>query len=587
MLITKEDLAELWKHLTSEATNGTCSTMIFVANNCDALCACKILTDLLKQSSIQYTCVPVFSYSEIDENLSEEKLSEDIKSLIFLNCAAKLDVNSLWFQEKDLGIKTFIFESQRPLHHNTVLSQKAVYVVDFGDINIAEVPEDDDFEVFEQEMEAEGEDQPVDGEKEYQLITNGGNKNDEEAKLDGEGDDEEFDDDLIGKKRPRDADEEEKNKLDRRKRIERVSTYYEGVYHSKSCAYLAYCLGSQLNKQNVDSFWLWILGLTDQLIHSKISQFEYDDEINGCQKEYLSIAGQDLQHEENVSTNVQKEGVEANFDAKGLFYQNVDLQTDNIKVGSIIPSYEFRFMFMRSWSLYNSVYYSNYVVSKLRLWTDDGKRDLKRFFASLGIPDTEYNQKYSFMTPKFKNALKEKIEGVASSFGLDHIMFSSFVRQIDNKTQMNASDMVYAITSILEAPRAVMIENIPQLEKEQNGKAQEEVEVAQSSNDIHERQVENFWAAYTALDIKHKQYIDYGIVLSKEMQQALMTQGTSILTGKKLLPTSKFWYAVISNDSLTQTKIFQHPMAIQKLASFLAEASRVSKSTGKKLPVVV
>jgi len=110
--------------------------MIFVANNCDALAACKILTELLEQNTVQYTCFPVFSYTEIENALQEDVLSPDIKSLIFLNCGAKLDFTTFWFNTNETGIKTFLFESARPVMHNNVLSPKDVYVIDFGDIKM-------------------------------------------------------------------------------------------------------------------------------------------------------------------------------------------------------------------------------------------------------------------------------------------------------------------------------------------------------------------------------------------------------------------------------------------------------------------
>lgn len=110
-----------------------------------------------------------------------------------------------------------------------MLTQKAVYVVDFGDIDVGECPEDADFEAVEEEEGADEE--VVDGEKEYQIITKGGKV--EESK--GEGD-EEVDEELIGKKRKR----EEGEKEDRVRRMKRVNEYYAGSYYSKSCAYLVY-----------------------------------------------------------------------------------------------------------------------------------------------------------------------------------------------------------------------------------------------------------------------------------------------------------------------------------------------------------
>lgn len=456
MLITKEDLDQLWKHITEGSMNGTCSIMIFIANNCDAMCAYKILSDLLRQAGIQYSSLPVFSYAEIDEHLSEDKLSTDIRSLIFLNCGAKIDFTSQWFSQSEEPPKVFVFESQRPISHNNVLTQKAVYVVDFGDISVEDCPEDDDIKAFDEQMEAEGEDSIPDGEKEYQLLTK--NNHEEDKSVDEDEIDEDYlDKEVIGKKRKRSEDQTGEVKvMTKQKRLDRVNNYYSGNSFSKCCAYLMYSLGEQLNKQTTDSFWLWILGLTDQLVHSKITPVDYDSEFdNVCLTNFMSIANQDYDQENNPHVNnVSQEDPNANlgkkFDSKGLLYQNVELDTENLKVGTITPSKELKFMFLRNWSLYESVFYSNYVVCKLKLWQELGKRELNTFFAQLGIPQEEYKQQYKFMNPKFKKILIEKLPEIAPRFDIEHVLFNSFVRQIDNKTQMNAADMVYAITSILE-----------------------------------------------------------------------------------------------------------------------------------------
>jgi cell division control protein 45 len=312
--------------------------------------------------------------------------------------------------------------------------------------------------------------------------------------------------------------------------------------------------------------------------------------LGECQKEFLSITDQNFNQDNDTYQNNNPDGTETSskkFDSKGFLYANIHLDSDNIKIGSIIPQQEFRFMFLRDWTLYNSVYYSNYVMSKLKLWNDLGKRELNKFFAMMGIPANEYNQQYRFMTPKYKDILKTKIMDVAPKFDLKHILMSSFVRQIDNKTQLNASDMVYAITSLLESSRSVMVDDVPEMKDEKENVAGENEEVVFDLEKHREMLIENFWAAYKALNIKNKAYIDYGMSLSKEMQIALMKQGTSLITNKEIKPCTSFRYTILSNDSLPETKIFQHPLAIQKLAIFVMEAYRETRESKEDRPMIV
>jgi hypothetical protein len=71
------------------------------------------------------------------------------------------------------------------------------------------------------------------------------------------------------------------------------------------------------------------------------------------------------------------------------------------------------------------------------------------------------------------------------------------------------------------------------------------------------------------------------------MQTALMNHGASIIANKKVTPTSNFRYAIIDNDSLSETKIFQYPMAIHKLTLFIMEAYQETKVRSEDKPMVL
>ena len=54
-------------------------------------------------------------------------------------------------------------------------------------------------------------------------------------------------------------------------------------------------------------------------------------------------------------------------------------------------------MLLRSQSLYDSMYYSNYIGSKLNLWNNKDNRILEDMLAKIGIPLEEANQQYKYM----------------------------------------------------------------------------------------------------------------------------------------------------------------------------------------------
>ena len=58
------------------------------------------------------------------------------------------------------------------------------------------------------------------------------------------------------------------------------------------------------------------------------------------------------------------------------------------------------------------------------------------------------------MKPEIKRDLRAKIQEIAEEFGLNEIVMHSFVRQFDPQTQISATDMAYALASILENPSA-------------------------------------------------------------------------------------------------------------------------------------
>ena len=51
--------------------------------------------------------------------------------------------------------------------------------------------------------------------------------------------------------------------------------------------------------------------------------------------------------------------------------------------GRISHEVDYRFMLLRNWSLYDAMYYSDYVGSQLRIWTSIGQQNLERLLAKV------------------------------------------------------------------------------------------------------------------------------------------------------------------------------------------------------------
>lgn len=135
-------------------------------------------------------------------------------------------------------------------------------------------------------------------------------------------------------------------------------------------------------------------------------------------------------------------------------------------------------MLLRHWTLFDSIQNSPYMVSKLELAKEPGQQDLLKFMAKCGCPLEEAKQQFAFMNPNFKRRFKEKILDVAGEFSLNEIMFSSYARQFDAKTQLSASDMAYAIAALLETPLSSQEAGMDGVDTSATNTAQQNAEIS-------------------------------------------------------------------------------------------------------------
>lgn len=70
---------------------------------------------------------------------------------------------------------------------------------------------------------------------------------------------------------------------------------------------------------------------------------------------------------------------------------------------------DFNFMLLRFWTLFDSINNTNYTVAKLGLWKEPGQKELREFFAQIGVPLDQAKQKFSYMDPDTKKIMQEKI----------------------------------------------------------------------------------------------------------------------------------------------------------------------------------
>ena len=135
--------------------------------------------------------------------------------------------------------------------------------------------------------------------------------------------------------------------------------YSSGTFHGQAASSIVYVLATVLERVDNDLLWLSILGLTYQYLTSRISRDTYE-------------TMHQIYFDEVARLNTS-------LPANGNI--NVALHPDDT---SIRPSEELRFALFRHWNLYDSMYHSPYVASKLGIWREKGRKRLHGLLAKMG-----------------------------------------------------------------------------------------------------------------------------------------------------------------------------------------------------------
>lgn len=445
---------------------------------------------------MQYRLVPVANYTELEQELiSLQDYKDTLKSVIFLNCGGACDLSDFWNKESD--VLFYVFDSHRPFWPSNVKADTVVLVDD----SYSEVQE-----IIEEEDQS----------------------------------------DTPGKRTRRSG-------LPPAKRFKQDPDP-SGIFYGLSTAGLIYDLAKQMNRQQLDMLWLWIVGLTDQFIHSKIDKVTYEQRLRDCNNE---IARLNVTYVRSANL-IEDEVGELNTESKELG----SITTDNS---------DFRLMLYRHWNLYDSLYNCNIVATKLGIWREPGRQKLNEMLAQIGIPLKECKQHFRYMNHIYRSEFRNKMPEIAKVFNLDDMFYTSCVRQYDRKHQFSAADVVYSLTAIMENPVSL-----------------EETELTEAaSRNIESRDdwLANFWIAYDGL--LDAQSIKRGAGEAIKLQQAIIKLGTSILEKKAIIPSAEFNYSIIQSDALEQTKFFHHIQALKKLAIFCMEAHKEQRSRYKLKPIVL
>ncbi|KAL0592480.1 hypothetical protein ABG067_000044 [Albugo candida] len=642
MLWPREEFVAAYNQIKHDSIqHGGCSILILVAMDVDALCASEILTQLFKADFMSFSLVAVHGYDDIqrigngrfhDEN-GKVREDTDLRSVIFVNCGAIVNVSSL-FQLPKI-VKCYILDSHRPIHLSNIYdTSKQIIVFEDGGTGVEAIPEDGS-DLDMDEFDDSSVDESVEDGEEVE-------SEDLKAKT--------TDTDIQG---GHDADIlnpdtlEEKvlssDKAEKRRRREEILQYYRGSYCGAPVATIAFELAQQLNCSHNDLIWYAILGLTKQFLLEQIDMDDYNLLVHFFQDEILTVESSSTEAGSEFSQGRNLDGTVKTMPQPPTLASNPAYEHEKITFEE-----EYRFMLYRHWSLYDSMYYSDYIASKLGLYMSPHPRSnlsgnafipngsmgnesaLHVWLARMGFSLKQSQQMYMYMPLQMKTQLREKTQELAQEFKLEDLCYGSFKRQYAFQYHQSAADAVYGLQALLEAPASCILRNLSEQNKRQSQKTcfgggasfphsnlsslltfaskdhaslnpsidtftgttkQDSCIKSQSTEStLQERSVppseapengfwqQNFILAHTALSCKSvlsSSLMETGIHVAMEIKQAIVRVGRSILERKLIRRVKHFRYASLSIPERDQ-ELFWNPNILTQLSLFLLSMYRAS-----------
>eukprot|EP00128_Syssomonas_multiformis_P002770 Colp12_sorted_trinity150504_noHs@5286 len=214
MLVTTEGFHALYTELKKRALDGDCSILVLAAQDCDSVCAVRILTALFKADLLSYALRPISGYD--DYKLVNDELiaqGDKARSVVMINCGGNVSIEE-YFPSAETVVY-YVIDSHRPLNLSNVnrYSKRVKIMVereietehpDLDDLDPAALEEDE-----EEEEDEEDEDEDEDEGFEVE-----------------EGEDADANDSVRSRKQ-RKLEKEEKKKQKEELR-QRVGEYYKG-----------------------------------------------------------------------------------------------------------------------------------------------------------------------------------------------------------------------------------------------------------------------------------------------------------------------------------------------------------------------
>ncbi|KAL4940368.1 hypothetical protein BDV06DRAFT_20692 [Aspergillus oleicola] len=687
MYLPRQLISHLYTQLLRSHHPLSPPVLILVALEPDALCACRILTALLKRDYIPHKIHPVAGYGDLAR--AGEELVKPMQTgnggsggvVVCLGVGGLVDLGEvlgLTGEEEDGmedmgGVEIWVFDARRPWNLANVFGGErgqptttrgvdkgcitvsykigsgngGIVVYDDGDIEEELGREREAYCALLEMPEVDEEADDDDDDEDDEMPSSSDSKKRKSWSREDDEDEEEFDEEDGPPRQRRRSDsgssiassptrtrrrahdssnssrsvtptsgslspEQLKQPSARtlRRRLLRMKHKHESVlqrYYSSGTSYsepissIMYSLASELGREDNDLLWLAIVGVCSLELSGRtmsgvgVSSSSESGGLAGWGGERGEKIRQILRDEVHrlnpPDPNEQYRDIRGEI--TGVIPTTARSPTDK----SIRLSPEPRFILIRHWSLYESMLHSPYLASRLRIWTENGRKRLHKLLAKMGISLTQCHQNYTHMDMDLKRVLRQRLLKYAPMYGLDGLVPPEapghavsregwgFVRCWGWKACLSATDVGVMVGSILEVgpeevPGAWDAKRLPRLRRLESGSVPEETDTDPSNL------LPRFWTAYDALSLTSESptLLMEALPLAQHLHRAILRTGTSLLSKSQIKHLRAFRIAVVKDGP--DVKLFTNPGALTKLALWVAEAIRVQgqdKGDGVKI----
>ncbi|KAJ4780107.1 Cell division control protein 45 [Rhynchospora pubera] len=471
------------------------------ASDTDSLCSLKIITHILSTDSILFSVYPVASFADIAKNSLLSSHKDQNLCLLLINWGSTHDLNRILDLRPDCLTRVFVVDSHRPVHLHNLSEQndRVVVLYTADDENQADLSYD-----FEISAVANCSNLESDDELEEDSSSDSESESDSDLEEDAEG---------RRTKRRRVSQDAESDPVRFYRRLKRE--YYKiGTFHGKPSGCLLFELAHSLRKSTNDLLWLACVSLTDQFVHERLTNERYQASVMELEQHINSYGNL-----ETVSQIKLKDGTIINAPENSrIAYED-----------------EPRLILLREWSLFDSMFYSSYIATKLRTWSDNGLKKLKLLLARMGFPLMDCQKKFLYMSKEVKTKMRDEFQRFLPEYGLTDLYYRSFMRVHGFGFKLSAADVVYGVTALLESKTG------------------------------------SFWGAYSALSLNNLDKLKKGMELAIEVQRAILSQGSKAITKSGFIRSGRKFRWVKLEDPVDVEKL-GHPLALTKFSYFLLDA---------------